>query len=338
MYTEFYKLNALPFQLTPDHRFFFGSSVHNKAMAHLTYGLNQGEGFIIITGEVGAGKTTIVGYLLSTLDSARYVAAKIVTTQLGGDDMLRMVASAFGISQEGVDKASLLGRIEQFLVSNHEKGMRCLLVVDEAQNLTVPALEELRMLSNFQVGERAPLQSFLLGQPQFRNILASKELDQLRQRVIAHYHLGPLSPTETRFYIEHRLRTVGWQSDPDVTTEAFDEIYKHTDGVPRKINTICSRLLLFGFLEELHRIDGDTVSQVAEDLRQESEQVLDSSGKPVDREQLADSTEEAPANGQSADQEALLRRLGVVEQYVRRHDRMIQRALKIATDFLEAQK
>lgn len=348
MYTDFYKLKALPFQLTPDHRFFFGSSVHNKAMAHLTYGLNQGEGFIIITGEVGAGKTTLVGYLLSTLDAERYIAAKIVTTQLGGDDMLRMVASAFGIDQEGIDKATLLGRIEAFLTATHENGKRCLLVVDEAQNLTIQALEELRMLSNFQVGVQVPLQSFLLGQPQFRNILASKELDQLRQRVIAHFHMGPLSPTETRAYIEHRLKTVGWQDDPDITPDAFDEIYKHTDGVPRKINTICSRLMLFGFLEELHRIDQQSVAQVAEDLREESAQVLDEGPVgQVPATGLLEGQASGPAaaasatNGtadKAADHAALLERLGVIEEYVRRHDRMIQRALKIATDFLETQK
>ncbi len=334
MYTEFYKLNALPFQLTPDPRFFFGSSVHNRAMAHLTYGLNQGEGFIIITGEVGAGKTTLVGYLLATVDSARYVAAKIVTTHLGGDDMLRMVAAAFGIDHEGVDKATLLGRIEGFLTTSFERGRRCLLVVDEAQNLSVPALEELRMLSNFQIGEQVPLQSFLLGQPQFRNILASKDLDQLRQRVIAAYHLDPLSDQDTRAYVEHRLRTVGWNDDPEITAAGFAEIYRHTEGVPRRINTLCSRLLLFGFLEECHRIDGETVAQVAEDLRQESEQVLDLGPEPPGRDQPP----AVPANGSSTAVDALTGRLEVIEQYVRSHDRTIRRALKIAAKFLDGQQ
>ncbi len=357
MYTDYYKLTALPFQLTPDPRFFFGSSVHKKAMAHLTYGLNQGEGFIIVTGEVGAGKTTLVSYLLSTLDPAQYVAAKIVTTQLGGDDMLRMVAAAFGIDQEGVDKATLLSRIEAFLAASHDQGRRCLLVVDEAQNLSIQALEELRMLSNFQVDEQVPLQSFLLGQPQFRNLLAQKALDQLRQRVIAHFHMGPLSPDETRAYVEHRLKTAGWTDDPEITPAAFDEIYRHTDGVPRMINTICSRLLLYGFLEERHRLDHEAVIQVAEDLRHEEAQVVEQSpdepeaaavAEPDGRAErrangsgyhaLRNAPEEGPRNGQNADYAELLRRLGVIEECVRRHDRMIQRALKIATDFLEAQK
>ena len=306
-------------------------------MAHLTYGLNQGEGFIIITGEVGAGKTTLVGYLLATVDAERYVAAKIVTTHLGGDDMLRMVAAAFGIEQEGADKATVLSRIESFLSANFEQGRRCLLVVDEAQNLSVPALEELRMLSNFQIGEQVPLQSFLLGQPQFRNILASKDLDQLRQRVIAAYHLDPLSDDETRAYVEHRLRTVGWNGDPEITDAGFAEIWRHTDGVPRRINSLCSRLLLFGFLEEQHRIDGETVVQVAEDLRQESEQVLDLDSDPGPDPNL-DLGPAAPGNGANGAVDALSGRLEVVEQYVRRHDRTIRRALKIAAKFLDGQR
>ncbi len=222
MYTDYYKFSGLPFQLTPDARFFFASSGHSKAMAHLTYGLGQGEGFIIITGDIGAGKTTVVENLLQQLDSRKYVAATITNTQLGADDMLRMVASAFGVAQEGVDKATLLRRLEAFLARIHQQGQRALLLVDECQNLSVPALEELRMLSNLQIGGRAPLQSFLLGQPQFRDTLARGELDQLRQRVIASYHLGPLNEAETRHYIEHRLRTVGWHADPQLRPSRAD--------------------------------------------------------------------------------------------------------------------
>ncbi|MFZ9633832.1 MAG: AAA family ATPase, partial [Alphaproteobacteria bacterium] len=193
MYETFYGLSAPPFQLSPDHRFFFESSVHRTALAHLSYGLDRGEGFIVITGEVGAGKTTLVGHLLETLDRSRFVAARVVSTQLQGDDMLRMVAAAFGLPIAGAGKADLLGRVEAFLLANQAEGRRCLLVVDEAQNLSIPALEELRMLSNFQSGAQAPLQSFLLGQPQFRATIAAPDLEQLRQRVIASYHLGPLS-------------------------------------------------------------------------------------------------------------------------------------------------
>src|SRR5215470_5201933 len=157
MYAEFFKLTGLPFQLTPDSRFFFESSVHSKAMAHLTYGLNQAEGFIVITGDVGAGKTTLVEYLCSTLDPQRYVIAKMLTTQTGADDTLRLVANGFGLQSDGLTKAELLRRFEDMLVQNFNQGRRALLVVDEAQNLTVPAVEELRMLSNFTVNHTPPL-------------------------------------------------------------------------------------------------------------------------------------------------------------------------------------
>ncbi len=271
MYENFYGLSASPFQLSPDHRFFFESSVHRTALAHLTYGLSQGEGFIIISGEVGAGKTTLVGHLFETLDKQRFVAARVVSTQLHADDMLRMVAAAFGLPIADTNKATLLRLVENFLLTNQQQGKRCLLVVDEAQNLSISALEELRMLSNFQSGAHAPLQSFLLGQPQFRALLASPDLEQLRQRVIASYHLGPLAPAEMRLYIEHRLRAVGWKQDPSIADDAFMAIYAATGGVPRRINTLCSRVLLLGFLEELHRIERLHVQKVADELRGELE-------------------------------------------------------------------
>ena len=269
MYTEFYRLRGLPFQLTPDPRFFFGSAGHTRAMAHLTYGLHQAEGFIVITGEVGTGKTTLVDLLLSQLDTSAYAAAKIVTSQLGGDDTLRMVAASFGFYAPGMEKAAMLRRIEEFVVHNLRARKRTLLIIDEAQNLSIAALEELRMLSNFGVGATAPLQSFLVGQPQFRTTMASPELEQLRQRVTASYHLGPLSEAETKAYVLHRLKTVGWQDDPMLSEDAFTALHRHSDGVPRRINTLASRLLLWGYLEERHAIDGDAVTQVAEELQAE---------------------------------------------------------------------
>lgn len=333
MYTDYYKLSGLPFQLTPDARFFFGSAGHNKAMAHLTYGLGQGEGFIIVTGDIGAGKTTIVEYLLGQLDSRKYVAAKITNTQLGADDTLRMVASAFGITQEGADKATLLRRFESFLARTHEQGQRTLLIIDECQNLSVPALEELRMLSNLQVKGKTPLQSFLLGQPQFRDTLAREELDQLRQRIIASYHLGPLSEAETRRYIEHRMRTVGWDNDPQLEPGVFPAVHRHTGGVPRKINTLCSRLLLFGFLEERHQLTEADTDEVARDLDQEIMRVLPPKANGAHPPATAPgSAEERPDYGELAN------RMAVVESYVRSHDRTIRRVLKIAADFLEGRK
>ena len=269
MYTDFYSLTARPFQLTPDHRFFFEARPHKKALAYLNYGISQGEGFIVITGEIGAGKTTLVDYILSTFIGRNLVAAKVVSTLLDADNMLRMVAQTFDVSQEGCDKATLLKRMETFLVDNHRLGKRVLLFVDEAQNLPHSALEELRMLSNFQVEGHPLLQFFLLGQPEFRRTLASKDLEQLRHRVISSYHLSPLEMQETRLYIEHRLRQVGWNEDPKIYNPAYPVIHEATGGVPRKINLLCDRILLFAFLEERHNVDADVVREVVQGMAEE---------------------------------------------------------------------
>jgi len=261
MYEQYYGFDGRPFQLTPDHRFFFESSVHCKAASYLLYGLEQGEGFIVITGDVGAGKTTLIRHLLATVDQRRIVAAEIVTSQLGGDDMLRMADR---------DKPALVAAIEQFLVGHHRRKRRCLLLVDEAQTLSIAAIEELRMLSNLHVGERSPLQCFLIGQPQFRQALSSPELEQLRQRVTASYHLGPMRADETANYVRHRLQQVRWREDPRLTDDTLAAIHRHSEGVPRRINVLMSRLLLFGALEELHDIGAPVVDRVAEELRRET--------------------------------------------------------------------
>jgi general secretion pathway protein A len=275
MYAQFYGLETLAFQLTPDPRFFYDSAEHKRAMAHLTYGLHHAEGFIVITGEVGAGKTMLVDRLLSQIDPTSVVTAKIVTTQLGGDDLLRMVAAGFGLDHAGMAKASLLTGIQEFVLSQFASRRRSLLIVDEAQNLSFEALEELRMLSNIAIGSTTALQSFLLGQPQFRKVLGNRALDQLRQRITAAYHLGPLSQDDTRAYIEHRLRCAGWTGDPSFEEECFRIIYEQTEGIPRRINGLCSRLLLFGFLEESHALSAADTERVAADLRTELSSIAD---------------------------------------------------------------
>ena len=269
MYESFYGLSAKPFRLRPDPHFFFGSKGHKRAMAYLEYGLSQGEGFIVITGEVGAGKTTLVRNLFNKLSSEQIVAAHIVNTHLDSDDTLRMVVSAFGLPYENVSKADLLTRLEQFLRASDQQGRRALLVVDEAQNLKPGTVEELRMLSNFQTDDKCLLQTFLIGQPEFRATLHSPGMQQLRQRVIASYHLGPMDAEETKLYIEHRLTTVGWKGDPAFTDGAHDAIFAYTGGIPRKVNTLCDRLLLMGFLEEMHSFSESDVADVIRDISQE---------------------------------------------------------------------
>ncbi len=270
MYESFYKLSAKPFQLSPDPKFFFGSRGHKRAMSYLRYGLTQGEGFIVITGGVGTGKTTLVRTLFSELSKENIIAAQLVTTHLQADDTLRMVAASFGLAHEGASKASILKNLEIFLTARAREGKRVLLVVDEAQNLPVESLEELRMLSNFETGGRSLLQSFLLGQNEFRNTMQSASLEQMRQRVIAAYHLDPLDAEETKAYIEHRLQLVGWDNNPEISRAAHQLIFEATAGVPRRINTFCDRLLLFGYLEELTVLDESHVNEVAKELNQEA--------------------------------------------------------------------
>jgi putative secretion ATPase (PEP-CTERM system associated) len=265
MYEAYYHLQVKPFQLSPDPRFFYSSSGHRRAMAYLTYGVHQGEGFIVITGEIGAGKTMLANTLAQKMASANRVLAQIVSTQLTADDMVRMVAAAFGIPQDN-SKAVLLSKVEQFLVTSYRQGKRTLLVVDEAQNLPAGSVEELRMLSNFMSGDKPLLQTFLLGQPEFRKILQSPEMEQLRQRVIASCHLGPLDAAETEAYIIHRLRTAGWRDDPVFDAEAFASIHQNTGGIPRKINILCDRLLLLGRLDQKHVFTDKEVAEVIAEL------------------------------------------------------------------------
>ena len=337
MYVSFYKFSGRPFQLSPDPRFFYGSRNHQKAMAYLQYGLNQGEGFIVITGDIGAGKTTLVGHLLEQLDPTKYLAAKLVTTQLQADDTLRMVASAFGIPMEGIDKATLLRRLEAFLLDNQRRGRRVLLLIDEVQNLPPNSLEELRMLSNFQVEKMPPIQFFLLGQPQFQQTLASDDLVQLRQRVIATYHLGPLNEEDTKAYIEHRLRLVGWHGDPEFTEAAFARIFQSTGGVPHQINTLCSRLLLYGTLEELHRIDERIVDEVSQEMLREGMRTsTDVGGQPAQvRTVVANPPPQQPANGAHSEVDLLDQRVAALEKSVRVHGRTIKRAIELAASYLD---
>lgn len=271
MYRTFYGFSVKPFQLKPDPHFFFGSKGHTRAMAYLEYGLAQGEGFIVITGEVGAGKTTLVRNLFRKLESGKIVAAHIANTDLDSGDTLRLAAAAFGLPHRNADKASLLIALEQFFRQCDQQGKRALLVVDEAQNLSLRTVEELRMLSNFHSDDKPLLQTFLLGQPEFRKTLLSGNMQQLRQRVTATYHLGPMDLIETRSYIEHRLKTADWNGDPSFDENAFKAIHDYTEGIPRRINALCDRLLLMGCLEKLHHFDAAAVGDVIRDIQEEFE-------------------------------------------------------------------
>lgn len=347
MYTDHFGLSGQPFQLTPDARFWFASRTHKKAMAYLGYGLAQAEGFIVVTGEIGAGKSTLAAHLLANVDRARLNAVAIVSTQVEGDDVLRLVAQRLGIRAAGADKARLLDAVETRLEEERAAGKRTLLVVDEAQNLPVSALEELRMLSNFQRGGRALIQTFLLGQPEFRDKLAAPGLEQLRQRVIASHHLDPMGEDEVEAYVRHRLERVGWAGRPEFEPAAFAALHRASGGVPRRLNQIAARLLLQAAVEESDRIGAESVAAVVADLAGDApagqaeppkERVL-----PLRSVRLADpppeaqpeAQPEAPAPVQPIADAALERRVAALEARAEEQEATLRRVLGLLIDWIE---
>ncbi len=317
-YLDFYTLTAPPFALTPDPAFWFETATHKRAMAYLGYGLQQGEGFIVVTGEVGAGKTTLVALLMERLDPVLFSVVNLVSTQVGGDDMLRLAAQGFGLPVEGAAKAQLLDRLERYLTDRAREGRKTLLIVDEAQALSQDALEELRMLSNFQSGGRALLQILLLGQPEFRDRLASPTLEQLSQRVIATHHLDGMEASEVGLYLDHRLAIVGGHGRPHFDDDACTGLYDATRGIPRRINQLATRALLQAAVERAETIDGAAVARVIADL--------DMSGGEA--APLTSTTGPAMPGDITA-------RLALLERLVEDQDAALRRILNLMIDYVE---
>ncbi len=295
MYEKFYGLSGKPFQLNPDPKFFYRSTGHKRAMAYMRYGIQQEQGFIVVTGDVGTGKSMLVSNLFKEIEGQDLIAAKIVSTNVKDLDLLRILSAEFDLPHERKSKASLLKGLEDFFRAAVKDGKRVLIVVDEAQNLPRAALEELRMLSNFEHDGKPLAQSFLLGQREFRVVMRAPGLEQLRQRVIAAYHLKPLSLPEVKHYIQHRLNTVGWKNDPKIADEVYEKIYTITSGVPRRINTLCDRLLLNGFLDEIHEIGLDHLDVVREELEAEQGDSVTEEDQAAYKHSMQASPDEVPA-------------------------------------------
>ncbi len=272
MFDDFYGLTGRPFQLTPDPAFYFPSGTHRKALSYLRYGPAQGEGFIVITGEVGAGKSTLVAHLVASIDPAQLTVGQVVTSKLDEDEIVHVVAQSFGLAVEGHDKASALGAIEGFLHEEARAGRRCLLVVDESQNLTVSALEELRMLSNFQLGAHPLLQTLLLGQPEFRTTLQGHS----RARAIAPARDRRASPRTDGCGRSRALRAAppqAWSAGTATrrSTSACSPSFTKLRAAFRAGSTRSpTRLLLLGAVEQRTQIDGAMLQQVLAEMESDN--------------------------------------------------------------------
>jgi general secretion pathway protein A len=265
MYERFYDLRERPFALSPDPEYLYPSRVHQEALDYLRYGLESQAGFIVITGEIGSGKTTLLQTLLRNLDTHTTVG-RIVNTMLEPRELLETIMIDFGLDPTGKSKALLLRDLSQFLVDQRIAGRMVLLVIDEAQNLSLGALEELRMLSNLETEKSKLLQIVMVGQPNLRDKLSTPELEQLRQRITVSYHLPPLEIDETANYINHRLRRAALGAPMQFPREATDLIHTRSRGVPRIINVICDAALVFGYAEERRIFDAPLIREVLGEL------------------------------------------------------------------------
>ena len=269
MYESFYNLTEPPFRLTPDPRFYFSSATHKRALTHLRFGFHQREGFVVITGKPGTGKTELMLHLLEGLPHDRITYGKIVTSNLDANEILQQVAAAFQIPAHGLKKGILLKKLEDVFLQHVRENKRLVLIVDEAHKLSVNSLNELQMLTNFQLSGKAALQCFLSGHDSLKLNLHNPELLHLKQRVITSTFLMPLEKQETQEYIEHRLRCVGWEGDPKFNLSAYTLIHDTTEGIPRQINALCNRILLRAYAEQKHYIDESMVSRAIDDVASE---------------------------------------------------------------------
>ena len=269
VYKSVYKLKGSPFRLSPDHHFSFGHQTYDDAMSYLKYAISEGEGIVAITGAPGTGKTTLIALLLSELDQARIQVGVVANVQMGSSSLLDKVADAFSLEIGRSEKVNMVNVFKQFLMHQNGAGRRVILIVDEAQGLSVELLEELRLLSNLQQDTQLLMQVFLVGQEPLMDLIRAPGMEQLHQRIIAAAQLMPLDLEQTTGYITHRLHCVGWKNDPVVTGEAFNLIHRFSGGVPRMINLICHRLFLHAGLKNKHKLGGGDVLFVIVELHKE---------------------------------------------------------------------
>ena len=281
MYETYYQLRAEPFRLSPDHRFCYRHKSYARARAYMQYAFNQAEGFVMVTGRPGTGKTTLISDLTESLPASKVKVGTLVTTRLEPLDLLRMVAQVLGYDASGEEKAALLQGLTQGIQQELAAGRRVLLIIDEAQNLSPPALEELRLLTNLQAQGRPMMQIFLVGQEELRELVQGESMEQVYQRIVAACHLEPLTLDEVREYVLHRLKQAGWQGDPLLSEGLYPIIHRFSEGIPRRINLICGRLLLHGAVERRHRLGVADGAAVVAELHGEGLSRLQPQGDPL---------------------------------------------------------
>ena len=265
MYLEYYGLKEPPFTITPNPRFLFYSPKHREAFNHLLYGIRERKGFVQITGEVGAGKTTICRALLEQL-GPNFSTALILNPILDADQLMRTIATEFGLGVIGLDRLETLAEINKFLLAEAERGRDAVLIIDEAQNLTNELLEQVRLLSNLETDDRKLLQIVLMGQPELRDRLNDPSMRQLRQRITIRYHLRPLNRAEVGQYVQHRLSVSGAKKGPHFTAPALWRVYHYANGIPRLINAVCDKCLLTGYVQNRSNIDFGLVGNAIREL------------------------------------------------------------------------
>jgi general secretion pathway protein A len=265
VYLEYYRLKQAPFDITPNPRFLFHSSKHREAFNHLLYGIRERKGFVQLTGEVGAGKTTLCRALLNQLDP-HFSTALILNPVLSADELMQAIATEFGLDVKDLNRRETVAAISEFLLRQLEYGKETVLIIDEAQNLTEDLLEQVRLLSNIETDDRKLLQIVLMGQPELRDRLNSPRLKQLRQRITVRFHLAPLSCVEVAHYIQHRLKVSGALDAPFFTMPAVWRIFNYSGGIPRLVNAVCDKALLSGFVQGRDRINYAMVGRAIREL------------------------------------------------------------------------
>ncbi len=267
MYQSFYGLSEMPFNITPDPKFLYLSPTHQEALQHLKFGVQERKGFIVLIGEVGCGKTTLCRRFLNELDAARYDTALILNPRVTETQMLKAILTELGESKLGRSQNDLVAQMNRVLLERIALGRDIVLIIDEAQNLSFGVLEQIRLLSNLETDQQKLLQIVLMGQPELKAVLAREELRQLRQRILIHYELHPLSLSDVAHYVQHRLTLAGSMGRPAFSRWALRGVHRYSKGIPRIINNLCDKSMLAAYIRDSDQVTYWDVRRAHRDMR-----------------------------------------------------------------------